>query len=39
MGKKLVRNDYLTIGFAIVFMAVALTITFADGSRFWNPFR
>ena len=34
MGKKLVRNDYLTIGFAVVFMAVALTITFADGSRF-----
>ncbi len=39
MGKKLVRNDYLTIGFAVVFMAVALTITFADGSRFWNPFQ
>lgn len=27
MGKKLVRNDYLTIGFAVVFMAIALTIT------------
>ena len=39
MGQKLVRNDYLTIGFAVVFMAVALTITFADGSRFWNPFQ
>ena len=39
MGKKLVRNDYLTIGFAVVFMVVALTITFADGSRFWNPFQ
>ena len=39
MGKKLVRNDDLTIGFAVVFMAVALTITFADGSRFWNPFQ
>ena len=39
MGKKLVRNDYLTTGFAVVFMAVALTITFADGSRFWNPFQ
>ena len=39
MGKKLVRNDYPTIGFAEVIMAVGLTITLADGGRVWNPFR
>lgn len=38
MGKKLARNDYIAIGFALVFMIAALIITFADGSRFWNPF-
>ncbi len=39
MEKKLSRNDYLTIGFVLVFMAAALWITFADGSRFYNPFQ
>ena len=38
MEKKLQRNDYLTIAFTLVFMAVALAVTFADGSRFYNPF-
>ncbi|MCD7842493.1 MAG: energy-coupling factor transporter transmembrane protein EcfT [Lachnospiraceae bacterium] len=38
MGKALERNDYMTIGFALVFMVAGLAITFADGSRFWNPF-
>lgn len=38
MAKKLRRNDYLTIGFTVVFMVVALAVTFADGSRFYNPF-
>lgn len=38
MGKKLTQSDYLTIGFAAVFMVAALCITFADGSRFYNPF-
>ncbi len=38
MEKKLRRNDYLTIAFTIVFMIAALIITFADGSRFYNPF-
>lgn len=38
MEKKLRRNDYLTIGFTVVFMAAALLVTFADGSRFYNPF-
>lgn len=38
MERKLKRNDYLTIAFTLIFMIVALTITFADGSRFYNPF-
>ncbi len=37
-GGPLKRNDYLTISFVIIFSAVALIITFADGSRFYNPF-
>lgn len=37
-GKPLKRNDYLTLTFTIVFCAVALFITFMDGSRFYNPF-
>lgn len=39
MGKKLTKNDYLTIAFVVVFMVVALTITFSNGSRFFNPFQ
>lgn len=38
MGKKLTKNDYLTIAFVVIFMAAALTITFSNGSRFFNPF-
>lgn len=38
MGKKLTRSDYLTIAFVVVFMIIALAVTFADGSRFYNPF-
>ena len=38
MEKKLKRNDYLTIAFTVIFAIVALTITFADGNRFYNPF-
>lgn len=38
MEKKLRRNDYLTIAFTVVFMVVALAVTYADGSRFYNPF-
>lgn len=36
--KPLQRNDYLTIAVSVIFAAVALTITFWDGSRFFNPF-
>lgn len=38
MEKKLKRNDYLAIAFTVIFAIVALTITFADGDRFYNPF-
>ena len=38
MAKKLKRNDYLVIAFTIIFAIVALVITYADGSRFYNPF-
>lgn len=38
MERKLKRNDYLTIGFTVAFMVIALVITFADGNRFYNPF-
>ncbi len=38
MAKKLQRNDYLTIAFTVIFAIVALVFTFADGSRFYNPF-
>lgn len=38
MGRALKKNDYLTIIFTIVITVTALLITFADGSRFYNPF-
>ena len=38
MGKKLMRNDYITIVFVIAFMVIALVATYADGNRFYNPF-
>ena len=38
MAKKLGRNDYFVIAFTVVFAALALGITFADGSRFYKPF-
>jgi energy-coupling factor transport system permease protein len=37
-GRPLRRNDYLTLIFVVVFSAVALFVTFHDGSRFYNPF-
>jgi len=36
--KKLARNDYLVLAFTVLFCAAALWLTFADGSRFYNPF-
>ncbi len=38
MARPLKRNDYLTMIISILFMTVALIITYADGSRFYNPF-
>jgi energy-coupling factor transport system permease protein len=38
MGRKLKRNDYIVIICVIIFMIAALAITYADGSRFYNPF-
>jgi len=38
MARPLKRNDYITIVVSVAFMVVALVITYADGSRFWNPF-
>ena len=39
MGKKLQRNDYLTLVFVICFVIAAMVFTFYDGSRFYNPFQ
>lgn len=38
MAKKLERNDYVVIAFTVIFAVVAMVITYADGSRFYNPF-
>lgn len=38
MGRKLQRNDYLCIALVLGFSAVALMITYHNGSRFYNPF-
>lgn len=36
--RSLKRNDWLTIGFAVVILVIDLTVTFWDGSRYYNPF-
>lgn len=38
-AKPFQRNDYLTLIVTVVFCVVAFVVTFADGSRFYNPFR
>ncbi len=38
MGRPLKKLDYLVIAVSAVFAVVALVITYADGSRFYNPF-
>jgi energy-coupling factor transport system permease protein len=38
MGRKLERNDYIVITVVVLFMVTALSITYADGNRFYNPF-
>lgn len=37
-ARPLKRADFLTIGFSVIFAIAALTITFWDGNRFYNPF-
>lgn len=37
-AKKLMLGDWLVIVFTFLFSAVALYVTYKDGSRFWNPF-
>ncbi len=36
--KKLTTEDFAVLAFIILFMVVAMVITFADGNRFYNPF-
>ena len=36
--RRLERNDWLAIGFAVVILVADLTVTFWDGSRYYNPF-
>lgn len=38
MQRKLQRNDWLAIGFAIAVLAIGLAVTFSNGSRYYNPF-
>lgn len=38
MQRKLQRNDWLAIGFALAILVIGLAITFQDGSRYYNPF-
>lgn len=36
--RKLERSDWLAIGFAVVILVIDMTVTFWDGSRYYNPF-
>lgn len=38
MQRKLQKNDWLAIGFALAILVIGLAITFQDGSRYYNPF-
>lgn len=38
MQRKLTGNDWIAIAFAIFVLVVDLTVTFWDGSRYYNPF-
>ena len=38
MGRKLAVADYVVMAVTVIFMIVALAITYHDGSRFYNPF-
>jgi len=36
--RRLKRNDWLAIGLALAVLVIDLTVTFWDGSRYFNPF-
>ncbi len=36
--KKLKRADYAVLAFIVIFFVASIVFTFADGSRFYNPF-
>ena len=36
--RRMRRGDWLTIAFAAAILAVGMTVTFWDGSRYYNPF-
>lgn len=38
MQRKLQRNDWLAIGFALAVLVIGLGVTFSNGSRYYNPF-
>ena len=38
MGRRLAAGDYVVMIATLVFMIVALVITYYDGNRFYNPF-
>lgn len=38
MQRKLTRNDWIAIGLAVFVLVVDMTVTFWDGSRYYNPF-
>ncbi len=38
MGRRLQKLDYVVIVASVIFTVVALAVTYADGSRFYNPF-
>ncbi len=38
MQRKLTRNDWIAIALALIVLVVDLTVTFWDGSRYYNPF-
>ena len=36
--RPLVRSDYLALGFSVAFFVLVMVVTYADGSRYYNPF-
>ncbi len=38
-GRPFSRRDFLVLGVTVLLFAAGLLVTFADGNRFWSPFR